>query len=77
MSKLAHSNDETMAQIERDAENSPDAPWECLNCGDRRFVLKPSALENFASGARETMACPECNAGGKFPHPAIYITTPS
>lgn len=77
MSKLAHSNDETMAQIERDAENMPDAPWDCLNCGDRRFVLKPTALEHFASGSRETMPCPDCNASGAYEHPTIHISTPS
>jgi hypothetical protein len=40
MSKLAHSNQETMDQIERDAENHREPPsWYCEPCAVEVYAL--------------------------------------
>lgn len=82
MSKLAHSNDETMAEIER-TDDLLEPGWDCFNCGDRRFVLKrpaePVTLETIFSGHIDTVPCPDCNADERYPVkvPIITISNPT
>lgn len=52
MSKLAHSCDETMAQIERNAEDLPGPTWSCDGCGDRG--------ERFNPVTRQIERCTDC-----------------
>ena len=65
MSKLAHSNDETMAQIAADAENAPDEGTIFFHA-----IPKPDACDHDFQGWREIdggrggeQVCTKCGMG--------------